>query len=78
MSLIPVYRPRPSPLHAARAGVGALFCCALALIGAGWGASYVGTLANRETIVRIEAETVRSQEISRSARKPSRNEVSAA
>jgi energy-coupling factor transport system permease protein len=34
MSLIPVYRPRPSPLHAARAGVGALFCCALALIGA--------------------------------------------
>jgi energy-coupling factor transport system permease protein len=34
MSLIPVYRPRPSPLHAARAGVGALFCCALALTGA--------------------------------------------
>jgi energy-coupling factor transport system permease protein len=34
MSLVPVYRPRPSPLHAARAGVGALFCCALALIGA--------------------------------------------
>jgi energy-coupling factor transport system permease protein len=34
MSLIPVYRPRSSPLHAARAGVGALFCCALALTGA--------------------------------------------
>jgi energy-coupling factor transport system permease protein len=34
MSLVPVYRPRPSPLHAARAGVGAGFCCALALTGA--------------------------------------------
>ena len=34
MSLIPVYRPRSSSLHAARAGVGALFCCALALTGA--------------------------------------------
>src|SRR5918993_1291235 len=36
---------------------------ALALIGAGWGASYVGTLGNRETILRIEAETARSQAI---------------
>lgn len=36
---------------------------ALALIGAGWGASYVGTLGNREAISRIEAETARSQEI---------------
>jgi energy-coupling factor transport system permease protein len=34
MSLVPVYRPRPSPLHATRAGVGAGFCCALALTGA--------------------------------------------
>jgi energy-coupling factor transport system permease protein len=34
MSLVPVYRPKPSPLHAARAGVGAAFCCALALTGA--------------------------------------------
>ena len=34
MSLIPVYRPRPSALHAARAGVGAAFCCSLALAGA--------------------------------------------
>jgi energy-coupling factor transport system permease protein len=34
MSLIPVYRPRPSPLHAVRAGVGAAFCCSLALTGA--------------------------------------------
>jgi energy-coupling factor transport system permease protein len=34
MSLIPVYRPRATPLHAARAGVGALFCAALALTGA--------------------------------------------
>ena len=34
MSLIPVYRNRPSALHAARASVGAAFCCALALTGA--------------------------------------------
>jgi energy-coupling factor transport system permease protein len=34
MSLVPVYRRRPSPLHAARASVGAAFCCALALVGA--------------------------------------------
>jgi energy-coupling factor transport system permease protein len=33
MSLVPVYRPRPSPLHTARAGVGAAFCCAFALVG---------------------------------------------
>jgi energy-coupling factor transport system permease protein len=31
MTLVPVYRDRPSPLHAARAGVGAAFCAALAL-----------------------------------------------
>jgi energy-coupling factor transport system permease protein len=34
MSLVPTYRSRPSALHAARAGVGAAFCCALALSGA--------------------------------------------
>jgi energy-coupling factor transport system permease protein len=34
MSFVPVYRSRPSALHAARAGVGAAFCCALALTGA--------------------------------------------
>jgi energy-coupling factor transport system permease protein len=34
MSLIPVYRSRPSALHSARAGVGAAFCGALALTGA--------------------------------------------
>ena len=34
MSLVPVYRRRPSALHAARAGVGACFCCSLALVGA--------------------------------------------
>jgi energy-coupling factor transport system permease protein len=31
--LLPAYRPRPSPLHAARAGAGAGFCLALALTG---------------------------------------------
>jgi energy-coupling factor transport system permease protein len=34
MSLIPVYRSRPSVLHTARAGVGAGYCAALALTGA--------------------------------------------
>jgi energy-coupling factor transport system permease protein len=34
MSLIPVYRSRPSALHAARAGAGAGLCGALALTGA--------------------------------------------
>jgi energy-coupling factor transport system permease protein len=33
MSLVPVYRSRHSALHAARAGVGAAFCCALGLVG---------------------------------------------
>ncbi len=33
MSLVPVYRPRPSPLHSARASVAACFCCAFALVG---------------------------------------------
>jgi energy-coupling factor transport system permease protein len=34
MSLVPVYRSRPSTLHAARAGAGAALCGALALTGA--------------------------------------------
>ena len=34
MSLIPVYRSRPSALHAARASAGAAFCGSLALAGA--------------------------------------------
>ena len=32
MSLVPVYRPLPSPLHAARAGATAAFCGAFALV----------------------------------------------
>jgi hypothetical protein len=36
---------------------------ALLLVGAGWFASYMGTLANRDVIHRLEAETARSQEI---------------
>jgi len=35
----------------------------LVLIGAGWSASYLGTLANRDVIRQLETETVRSQEI---------------
>lgn len=34
MTLIPAYRSRPSALHAARASVGAAFCCSFALVGA--------------------------------------------
>ena len=35
----------------------------LLLIGAGWSASYLGTLANRDVIRQLETETARSQEI---------------
>jgi hypothetical protein len=45
------------------ASVAAQTLIALALIGAGWSAAYVGTLANREAFGRVEAETARSQEI---------------
>jgi len=33
VTLVPVYRQRPSPLHNARASAAASFCCAFALIG---------------------------------------------
>jgi energy-coupling factor transport system permease protein len=33
VSFVPVYRPRDSALHSARAGVGAAFCCAFAVVG---------------------------------------------
>jgi hypothetical protein len=36
---------------------------ALLLVGAGWSASYMGTLANKDAIRHLEAETARSQEI---------------
>ncbi|MGF9761188.1 hypothetical protein AAII07_38965 [Microvirga sp. 0TCS3.31] len=36
---------------------------ALLLVGAGWSASYLGTLANRDAIGKLEAETARSQEL---------------
>ncbi|WP_201829775.1 hypothetical protein [Microvirga zambiensis] len=36
---------------------------ALVLVGAGWSASYMGTLANKDVIRQLEAETARSQEI---------------
>ena len=67
--------PTPSPAREARAKQEAaaasfsknslLFQTATAvlLVGAGWLASYVGTLANRDAIHRMEAETARSQEI---------------
>ncbi|MBM6580110.1 hypothetical protein ILT44_07955 [Microvirga sp. BT689] len=36
---------------------------ALLLVGAGWSASYMGALANRDALQRLEAETARSQDI---------------
>jgi hypothetical protein len=36
---------------------------ALVLVGAGWSASYIGTLANKDAIQKLEAETARSQAI---------------
>jgi hypothetical protein len=36
---------------------------ALLFVGAGWSASYIGTLANKDAIHRLEAETARSREI---------------
>jgi hypothetical protein len=36
---------------------------ALLLVGAGWSASYMGTLANKDAILRLETETARSQEM---------------
>ena len=53
MTLIPAYRSRPSALHAARASVGAAFCCAFALVGAlyrnplSWPARSAAILARR-------------------------------
>src|SRR5918997_5536637 len=60
--LAPAAAKSPNP-RAYGSSVAAQALMALALIGAGWGASYVGTLGNRETILRIEAETARSQAI---------------
>ena len=34
MKFVPTYRPRPSALHSARAGVAAFFCGSLAFAGA--------------------------------------------
>ena len=34
VKFVPTYRPRPSALHSARAGVAAFFCCSLAFAGA--------------------------------------------
>jgi hypothetical protein len=36
---------------------------ALVLVGAGWSASYMGTLANREAFQKLETETARSREM---------------
>jgi hypothetical protein len=36
---------------------------ALLLVGAGWSASYMGALANRDALHRLEAETARSQDL---------------
>jgi hypothetical protein len=60
--IVPGAAKSPSP-RAFGSSLAAQALMGLALIGAGWGASYVGTLGNREAIARVEAETARSQEI---------------
>lgn len=48
---------------AASARLAAQAAVALLLVGAGWSASYTGTLASRDAIGRLEAEAARSREI---------------
>ncbi|MBA1154820.1 hypothetical protein [Microvirga mediterraneensis] len=68
--------PKPAPSHKAGTGEAAASgrrasparflgqsAMALLLVGAGWAASYMGTLANQDAIRRLETETARSQEI---------------
>ncbi len=56
----PHFTPRPRSAFLHRAAQAA---AAVLLIGAGWLASYMGTLGNREAIERLAAETARSQEV---------------
>jgi len=53
----------PVDRWAASARLAAQAAVALLLVGAGWTASYTGTLASRDAIGRLEAEAVRSREI---------------
>lgn len=54
---------RNSPSNTSRLSFAAQTLVAAALIGTGWLASYAGTLANRDAIHTLEAETARSQDI---------------
>jgi len=53
----PASRWSASSRFAAQAAIAILF------IGAGWSASYLGTLANRDAMHRLEAEAARSQDV---------------
>lgn len=59
----PAASAEPSKKRFLGAPVLAQVAGALLFIGAGWVASYMGTLANGDAIRRLEAETARSQEI---------------
>ncbi|NBJ09728.1 ribonuclease E inhibitor RraB [Microvirga arsenatis] len=60
----PTMEPNPSAGRwAASARLAAQAAVALLLVGAGWSASYTGTLASRDAIGRLEAEAARSREI---------------
>lgn len=62
----PKTRPDAAPETGRRVLTGSLLsqaAAALLLIGAGWFAFSMGTLANRDAIRRMEAETARSQEM---------------
>ncbi|WP_457089203.1 hypothetical protein [Microvirga sp. P5_D2] len=57
---IPKIASKPPSAFMRRAAQAA---AAILLIGAGWFASYMGTLGNREAIERLATETARSQEV---------------
>jgi hypothetical protein len=64
---LPVSEAKSADAAASRRSSPARFAAqaaiALLLVGAGWSASYMGTLANRDALQRLEAETARSQDI---------------
>jgi energy-coupling factor transport system permease protein len=65
VTLVPTYRERPSPLHAARAGVAACLCCAFALVG-GLYAHPLVLAATLAAIVTAALQAGVGREISRS------------
>jgi len=68
-TLVPVYRPRASALHSARAGVAALYCAALALVVALYEhplvlAALIAAVAGAGTACGVGAEIARAARLS--------------